>query len=361
MTSDAQHPLHRRRRHQRRRNLLAIADTSTTPATSNNSPHEPTITPYTINQSICPSTHATILEPLVTKHIHALPQYWKNKPTAIHNEEAFEYALEFVIRFGQQLPKESSLHSSSMRGRTKVILDSGCGTGKSSHILGERYPDCVVVGIDQSLARLNRNNAYRYETNGKNSNVLLLRADVTDFWKLCLASTQWHHHAVIVQHYLLYPNPYPKKSRLMNRFYAHPAFPLMMLTLTMDSNDDSGGGGGIGYGDVVSNNKLDIGNEKLVVRSNWKGYLDEFRVASDVWLQSGGNFHDWQAFISNNKDGSESYCWDNEWYPNSKPSPWEIVGPNQLDGDIISPMTNFESKFLQVGEAVYELSIVKRS
>jgi len=32
-----------------------------------------------------------------------------------------------------------------------------------------------------------------------------------------------------------------------------------------------------------------------------------------------------------------------------------------LDGDIISPMTNFESKFLQVGEAVYELSIVKRS
>lgn len=148
MTSDAQHPLHRRRRHQRRRNLLAIADTSTTPATSNNSPHEPTITPYTINQSICPSTHATILEPLVTKHIHALPQYWKNKPTAIHNEEAFEYALEFVIRFGQQLPKESSLHSSSMRGRTKVILDSGCGTGKSSHILGERYPDCVVVGIE---------------------------------------------------------------------------------------------------------------------------------------------------------------------------------------------------------------------
>lgn len=146
----------------------------------------------------------------------------------------------------------------------------------------------------------------------------------------------------------------------MNRFYAHPAFPLMMLTLTMDSNDDSGGGR-IGYGDVVSNNKLDIGNEKLVVRSNWKGYLEEFRVASDVWLQSGGNFHDWQAFISNNKDGSESYCWDSEWHPNSKPSPWEIVGPNQLDGGIISPMTNFESKFLQVGEAVYELSIVKRS
>jgi hypothetical protein len=142
----------------------------------------------------------------------------------------------------------------------------------------------------------------------------------------------------------------------MNRFYAHPAFPLLMLTLTMDSND---GDGGIGD-DVVSNNKLDIGKEKLVVRSNWKGYLDEFRVASEVWIQNGGNFHDWNAFLSN-KDGEVGFCWDNEWHPNSKPVPWEIVGPNRLDGEIISPMTNFESKFFQVGEPVYELSIVKRS
>jgi hypothetical protein len=142
----------------------------------------------------------------------------------------------------------------------------------------------------------------------------------------------------------------------MNRFYAHPAFPLLMLTLTMDSND---GDGGIGD-DVVSNNKLDIGKEKLVVRSNWKGYLDEFRVASEVWIQNGGNFHDWNAFLSN-KDGEVGFCWDKEWHPNSKPVPWEIVGPNRLDGEIISPMTNFESKFFQVGEPVYELSIVKRS
>lgn len=146
MITDAQQQHHRRRRHQRRRNLFAIDDTSTTPATSSNSPHEP-ITPYTINQSTCPSTHTTILEPLVTKHIHALPQYWKNKPTAIHNEEAFENALEFVIRFGQQLQSNESFSSSSMQ-RTKVILDSGCGTGKSSHILGGMYPDCVVIGIE---------------------------------------------------------------------------------------------------------------------------------------------------------------------------------------------------------------------
>ena len=92
-----QHPHRRRRR--RNNNLLDVAET----ATSDNIPNfEPMLTPYTINQSVCPATHTTRLEQLVTKHIHTLPQYWKNKPSASHNEEAFEYALEFVIRFGQQ-------------------------------------------------------------------------------------------------------------------------------------------------------------------------------------------------------------------------------------------------------------------
>ena len=175
---EQQHP-HRRRR--RRNNLFAVAGT----VTSDDIPNfEPKITPYTINQNICPATHRTILEQLVTKHIHALPQYWKNKPTASHNEEAFEYALEFIIRFEQQQQQSffnklssssskyenelervavsaleggsvSSSSSSSLTftsqsslRRTRVILDSGCGTGKSTHILGDRYPDCVVIGIE---------------------------------------------------------------------------------------------------------------------------------------------------------------------------------------------------------------------
>ena len=160
-TTNAQHhhPPHRRRR--RRRDLHAISLTTSSSSSSSDATatQEPIIiTPYTINQTICPSTHTTILEPLVNKHIHNLPQYWKNKPTAKHNEEAFELALEFVLRFGQQhlqpqlclsknQGRDCSSSSSSVR-RTKVILDSGCGTGKSTHILGERYPDCVVIGIE---------------------------------------------------------------------------------------------------------------------------------------------------------------------------------------------------------------------
>lgn len=177
MSSGAQQKHHTHPRRRRRKNLLVSAESAKT--TSDNIPPHPhnesITTPYTINQSTCPTTHTTILEQLVTKHIHALPQYWKNKPTASHNEEAFEYALEFVIRFGQCLHNTSSFLSSIDKNevllgedvssssssslssltsvspsllRTKVILDSGCGTGKSTHTLGERYPDCVVIGIE---------------------------------------------------------------------------------------------------------------------------------------------------------------------------------------------------------------------
>ncbi len=95
-------------------------------------------TQHTINDEICPPTDAATLQSLVTKHIRTLPKYWISKPIAKHNEEAFEEALDFIIRCGQ--PREES--------RTRIVLDSGCGTGRSSHLLGERYRDCVVIGIE---------------------------------------------------------------------------------------------------------------------------------------------------------------------------------------------------------------------
>jgi hypothetical protein len=93
---------------------------------------------HTINDEICPPTDASTLQRLVHKHIRTLSKYWISKPIAKHNEEAFEEALDFIIYRG--LTREES--------RTKVVLDSGCGTGRSSHLLGERYRDCVVIGIE---------------------------------------------------------------------------------------------------------------------------------------------------------------------------------------------------------------------
>jgi tRNA G46 methylase TrmB len=254
--------------------------------------------------------------------------------------------------------------------KVNVILDSGCGTGKSTLILGQMHPNCVVIGIDQSIARLSRNKSYnqtdlsdddedecsnqkgRNDGNNnfsrnppeQNDNVLLLRAELSDFWKCCLSSNQWQEKICIYKHYLLYPNPYPKKSRLKSRFYAHPAFPLLMMTVQMDS------GGGFNVDGLPTEKE----KEKLVVRSNWKGYLNEFKSAVGTWDDCGGSFMHWKkTFLEVDHAVSE-------WYPTNEEScmKFESSGPYRLDGKVKEEaMTNFEAKYLECGEAIYELSI----
>jgi tRNA G46 methylase TrmB len=172
-------------------------------------------------------------------------------------------------------------------------------------------------------------NIEKPNNNSSNSNVILVRAELSDFWYLCLSSTIFHQHACITQHYILYPNPYPKKSRLQHRFYAHPSFPLLMMTL--DSMEDD--------------NDNDNDDKVLIVRSNWKGYLDEFKVATDVWSEN--------IIIDNNGEVNENCA------QGVNNIVWKMRGPEQLPCTI-SPMTNFEAKFLDCGEPIYELTIRKR-
>jgi tRNA G46 methylase TrmB len=337
------------------------------------------ITKHTINDELCPPTNTNILQQLVQKHITTLPKYISSKPIAKHNIEAFNEVLNYITCYNlKQRQKQqqqsttthsedtSSCNSTTSRVKTKIILDSGCGTGRSSYILGEQYKDCIIVGIDQSLVRLSRNKAYRESNNNNlhttmdreeeeevvvvaditeklpnnsssssssssNSNVILVRAELSDFWYLCTSSPQFQQQASIIQHYILYPNPYPKKSRLQHRFYAHPSFPLLMMTL--DSMDDD--------------NDNDNNNDKvLIVRSNWKGYLDEFKVATNIWSEN--------IIIDNNREVNENCV---QGIVNN--IAWEMRGPEQLPCTI-SPMTNFEAKFLDCGEPIYELTIRKR-
>ena len=97
------------------------------------------ITQYTINDTTCPPTDPDTLKKIVKKHITTLPKYWNTRPIAKHTAEAFDEALDFVIQYGK---------ASGESSRTKVILDSGCGTGKSSYLLGDMYRDCVVIGVE---------------------------------------------------------------------------------------------------------------------------------------------------------------------------------------------------------------------
>lgn len=297
----------------------------------NEQPSTLATTQYTINDSICPSTDIETLNKVVTKHIHTLPKYWKSKPIAKHTSAAFQEALDFIL---QHPKRTTSSLDSSTNLKTKVIIDGGCGTGRSSFLLGEMYRDCLVIGIDQSLSRLSRNKGYNnnniQESNtstNKGDNVLLLRAELADFWKCILASTEWQENIQIHKHYLLYPNPYPKKSRLKNRWYAHPAFPLLMMSE----------------------------GAELIVRSNWEGYLKEFSQAVNVWSETGANYKDFHRMIS-----SES---DDEWYPtiasSSSSTDLNVVGPYRLNIDTTESLTNFEAKYVEIGEPIYELKIQK--
>jgi len=105
--------------------------------------------------------------------------------------------------------------------RDRIILDSGCGTGESTRLIAQAMPDCLVVGVDKSAARLSRTGAECFPY--RDGNAIWLRAELTTFWRLALQAG-WRLH----RHYILYPNPWPKPGALQRRWHAHPVFPAML-------------------------------------------------------------------------------------------------------------------------------------
>ena len=76
--------------------------------------------------------------------------------------------LEETVRKHLTSPWEQPLHTPSVEayhqilaagvfaGGQPIILDSGCGTGKSSQELAKLFPGHLVLGIDRSHVRLSR-------------------------------------------------------------------------------------------------------------------------------------------------------------------------------------------------------------
>ncbi len=121
------------------------------------------------------------------------------KPPADHSRRAFE---TFLKVFSPQQP---------------CLLDAGCGTGESSVVLAKRYPDCFVVGIDQSEARLAK------ATQEPLENLLFLRCDLVDFWLLAAQTgVQFQRQT------LFYPNPWPKPEHVGRRWPGHPILPHLL-------------------------------------------------------------------------------------------------------------------------------------
>ncbi len=155
----------------------------------------------------------------VAKHLR---QTWQ-RPLAAHSRQAFAACVEPVAAWSGP-----------------IILDAGCGTGVSSLQLAIDNPEALVLGVDKSAVRLGRG-----LPDDRPGNLLLLRADLVDLWRLA-AATGWK----LAKHYLFYPNPWPKPGHFGRRWHAHPVFPTLLA----------------------------LGGE-LELRTNWETYALEWQQA----------------------------------------------------------------------------------
>lgn len=272
-----------------------------------------TSTRYTIDVDVHPDVGN-----VAVKHASQLLRFLDNYPISSHTKDAYAQAIDFVrgFHFSQQRParnddtamvqhqchheeqddKEgvgpSHVPQQQQQQLLPVVLDSGCGTGRSSTLLAKSYPHLPVIGIDRSAVRLSkggraagkgRGGRGRHQDNSREhadvqpggdgkryadgdtgedsvpsargkhdhgvgrrellpGNLLLLRADLVDLWILASRENAWD----VREHFILYPNPYPKRSQLRARWHGHSVFPVLL---------------GLG------------GN--ITLRSNWEAYLHE--------------------------------------------------------------------------------------
>lgn len=162
------------------------------------------------------------LQETVLKHARTV---WR-RPAAAFSQSAFEALRPWVEEWNGPL-----------------ILDTGCGTGLSTAVLARRNPSALVLGIDKSVARLDR------ASGDRPANARLVRMDLEDFWLLA-AAAGWR----FARQCFYYPNPWPKPEQRLRRWPFHPVLPVALSC------------GGI-----------------WEVRTNWEVYAREFALAFG-WL-----------------------------------------------------------------------------
>lgn len=166
------------------------------------------------------------LEKVVTKHLNSEFQ----KPYAPYSLSTFEKIKQTVEHFLKDNPAGT------------IILDSCCGVGESAFYHAEQNPESLVIAIDKSEHRIDKQ---AHHSQKELTNCHLFRGDLNDLWRL-IADQHWP----ISEHFILYPNPWPKSKHLGRRWHGSPVFKYIPK----------------------------IG-KKLTVRSNWRTYIDEFVVA----------------------------------------------------------------------------------
>ncbi len=158
------------------------------------------------------------------------------------NSEFKKPFAEFSLQLFTEL--EQKVNAFIANGGKGVILDSCCGVGESSYHHAKANPEHLVIGIDKSEHRLDKHDHHW----GELANLVLARGDLNDLWRL-IADADWP----VNEHYILYPNPWPKAKHLQRRWHGAPVFSSVPR----------------------------IG-KKLIVRSNWSIYIKEFHQALKI-------------------------------------------------------------------------------
>lgn len=225
---------------------------------------------------------------IATRHFEHAHEYDANKAIASHTRKSFDELYKWID------------------GR-EIVMDAGCGTGRSTRAVASSRPDCVVVGVDRSTNRLDKNVLVP-------DNAFLVRAELSDFWRLLYESD------VRVQHtLLLYPNPSPKRAHRRRRWYAHPALPWLLAT--------SGDG--------------------LTVRASWRTYLEEFKEVTDC-LKESTTTTTTTPVVKAAKRRLEAFYQEQT----------NLRGLNDII-KVHDAVTNFEAKYLATDTPIYELTLGK--
>jgi tRNA (guanine-N7-)-methyltransferase len=166
----------------------------------------------------------------------------------VHKHMMSDYQLFISQR--QNTIFEQAMGLIATKTYTGLIMDSGCGTGTSTRLLAQKFPQHFVIGVDKSSHRLSKHPGI---TNHKAihlvaDNAMLIQADLITFWYLAAQSGLTFDH-----HCIYYPNPWPKAKHLKRRFHGHPVFPYLVKICPV-----------------------------LTIRSNWLIYLKEMQHALQI-------------------------------------------------------------------------------
>jgi tRNA G46 methylase TrmB len=291
-----------------------------------------------------------------------------------------------------------------------IILDSGCGTGRSTKILARTHPNHLVIGVDRSFVRLTKEKANRQGSDrvekrrggsgSSNTNndddvedsdedldddvTLDIDDDENDDGRMesSLSSLSSSSSSSSKRPFCLQvaPNAYLVRAELVDFWRCCLQDELWQSAIITHHY--------LLYPNPYPTNarltqrwyahpsfpllfRLDAGT--IIVRSNWENYLTEFatsvQLANDYYTSQQPppqQQQQDQPIIGDDRKGEESpitstASWDRK--SNNQASLYfksAKVGPHKRT-DKTLPLTNFEAKYDNVGEPTYELILSRES